>query len=154
MAIDYFLVIDGVDGDSTRVGFEGAIEPITWSWGVTAAQARGAGAGSGAGRAGRAEFDELQVVARVGRASPTLVEACVTGRHHRRAVLTGVRTADTPVELVRYELGDVTVTSVEHSELDDEPIEEFALAYRQFTITHTGQRPDGSAGDRTSFSHP
>lgn len=154
MAIEYLLRIDGINGDSTRRGFEGAIEVISWSWGVSQI---GGGPGHGAGAAaGRPDFDELQVVAAVSSASPQLVESCVTGRHHRTAALTGLRSGgDADLEFVRYELGDVTVTSIEHGDADDgEPVEELALAYREFSITFTAQRPDGSAGGRTTFSHP
>lgn len=151
MASDYFLRIDGIDGGATQVDHVGEIEVITWSWGVSTS----GGSGGGGGRAGRPDFDELQVVTPVSQASPELIESCVRGRHHRNAVLTGVRAGgDQPFAFVRYELGDVTIASVEHGESDDEPIEELAIAYREFSITYTSQRPDGSAGTQTSFSHP
>lgn len=154
MANDYFLRIAGIDGDATQVGYEGAIDVITWSWGVSTPTGSGA-SGGGSGRAGRPDFDELQVVTRISRASPELIESCVSGRHHPNAVLTGVRLGDDePFAFVRYELGEVTITSVEHGDADDEPIEELAIAYRKFSITHTAQRPDGAAGNQTSFSHP
>lgn len=154
MANGYFLRIDGIDGDATQVGYEDAIDVITWSWGVSTATGSGAG-GAGGARRGRPAFDELQVVARLSRASPELVESCVTGRHHANAVLTGVRLGgDQPFAFIRYELGDVTIASVEHSDAEDEAIEELAIAYRELSITHTAQRPDGAAGNQTSFSHP
>lgn len=154
MAVDYVLEIDGIDGGSELRGHEGAIEVLSWSWGVS--QVRSPGGGGGGGGAGRPDFDELQVVTNLGRASPELVESCATGRHHRTAVLIGLRAGEGPVaEFVRYELGDVTVTNVEHSDSDDGvPIEELALDYRRFTITFTEQRPDGSAGRQISYSHP
>jgi type VI secretion system secreted protein Hcp len=151
MAADFLLKIDGVTGDWDHEGYEGAIELLSWSWGVSVQPAaRGTSAG-------RPEFDELQVVAAVGSASPQLVESCVTGRSHRRVQLIAVRQGDDgrDFEFLRYEFGNVTITNVEHGEDDDRlPIEELALSYETFTITFVGQDRDGSPGRQSSFSHP
>lgn len=152
MSTEYFLLIDAIDGDATEVGHEGAIRLITWSWGVSAPARPGGGGGA---VAGRPDFDELQVVTTISRASPQLVESCVRGRHHRTASLTGIRAGgELRFAFIRYDLGDVRITSVEHGDADDEPIEELALAYRELSIAHTSQQPDGSAGTVTTFSHP
>jgi type VI secretion system secreted protein Hcp len=153
MAITYLLEIDGISGDSQLKGHEGAIEVLSWSWGVSHPESPGGGGGGGG--AGRADFDELQVVTTIGSASPELVESCATGRHHGTAVLVGLKQGNRPIEFLRYELGDVTVTNVEHSDDgDDRPVEHLALAYDEFSIAFTAQAADGSAGRRTSYSHP
>ena len=148
----FLLEIDGISGDSTREGHEGAIELLSWSWGVS----RDAGRpGGGIGAGGRPDFDEVQVVAQLSSASPELIESCVTAQRHGAATLSVLRAGETDVELVRYELGDVQITNVEHSDADEgTPVEELALSYRAFTITFTTQDEDGSAGRQTTFAHP
>jgi type VI secretion system secreted protein Hcp len=153
MGADFLLEIDGITGDSDRRGHEGAIEVLSWSWGVSATQ--GPPGGGGGGGAGRPEFDELQVVTTISAASPELVESCATGRHHRKAVLIGLKSGEVEAEFLRYELGDVTITNVEHGDNDDDlPVEELAFAYGAFTITFTAETADGRPGRQTSYSHP
>jgi type VI secretion system secreted protein Hcp len=152
MAEQFMLRIDGIEGDSTVEGHEGAIDVVSWSWGVSHSGGRPGGGGGGSGRP---VFDDLNVAARIGRASPLLVESCVTGRHHTSAVLTGLRDGGRELgEFLEYEFGDVTITSVEHGDSEDgPPAEEFSLAYRRFEIRHVVQRPDGSSGQTIGFVH-
>jgi type VI secretion system secreted protein Hcp len=152
MAADFLLKIDGIGGDSGREGHEGAIEVISWSWGVSRSRSV-----TGGGPAGRPDLDELQVVTTVSGASPQLVESCVTGRSHANAQLVAVRHGfdGRDFEFLRYDLGEVAITNVEHGDDDDgEPTEELALTYRSLTITYVAQDEDGSAGRQTTFSHP
>jgi type VI secretion system secreted protein Hcp len=154
MAAEFLLEIDGISGDSNRDGHQGAIELLSWSWGISVTEGS-PGGGGGDGAVGRPEFDELQVVTTISSASPELVESCATGRRHRKAVLIGLQPGQGDVEFLRYEFGDVTITNVEHGDDDDDlPVEELAFAYREFAITFTAQRADGSPGRQTNFSHP
>jgi len=157
MTEQFVLRIDGIAGDCVLEGHEGSIEVISWSWGVVRASAGGSAGGSASGAStGRPDFDELHVAMLISKASPALVESCVTGRRHRTAVLTGLRAggAGQLVEFLEYEFGDVTVTSVEHGDADDgPPAEAVSIDYRDFEIRYVAQQPDGSSGQTTGFSH-
>ncbi len=149
----FVLRIDGIEGDSMLDGHTDSIDVVSWSWGVARRNAPGAGTGAGSGRP---DFDELHVAASISRASPALVESCVTGRHHRKAVLTGLRASGDGqfVDFLEYELGDVSITSVEHGDTDDgPPIEEVSIDYRTFEIRYVPQRADGSSGQAIGFEH-
>ncbi|HET6763038.1 MAG TPA: type VI secretion system tube protein Hcp, partial [Longimicrobiaceae bacterium] len=83
MAFDAFLKIDGVDGDSTRAGFEKTIEIRSFSWGATnTATVGSSGAGGGAGRATLSSFNFLKAT---DAASPTLFQGCCSGKHYPKA---------------------------------------------------------------------
>ena len=43
-AVDYFLKIDGVEGEATAKGHEKEIEILSWSWGVSQSSAANASA--------------------------------------------------------------------------------------------------------------
>lgn len=146
----YFLDIDGIQGESTDEDHGGEIDVSTWSWGVD----RAGGPGPGGAGSGRAQFDELQVSARISAASPRLAQSCVTGRHHRTAVLTGVQSAgdSEAVEFLRYSLADVSITSVRHADADVTPIEEVSLSYQRIEIAYTPQSATGAPGTPITFS--
>jgi type VI secretion system secreted protein Hcp len=49
-AVDYFLRIDGIEGESADAKHKGEIDVLSWSWGASNTGS-GAGAGGGVGRA-------------------------------------------------------------------------------------------------------
>lgn len=54
--VDYFLKLDGVDGESTRAGRRDEIEVVSYSWGAAATGTHGAGGGGGAGKVQMQDF--------------------------------------------------------------------------------------------------
>ena len=49
-AVDYFLKIDGVDGESTDDKHKGEIDILSWSWGVQQSGTMAHGGGGGEGK--------------------------------------------------------------------------------------------------------
>lgn len=86
MADDYFLKIDGIEGESQDARHKGEIELDAWSFGGTAEEVVGGTVGrkpSGPTRpgaaSGRFTAQDFQFTAKVSKASPKLFEACATG---------------------------------------------------------------------------
>lgn len=148
----WYLKIDGIDGESTAVGHQGEIDVLSWSWGVSVDAGR---QGSGGG-AGRPEFGELRVTARISQASPKLLAACATGRHLASAQLSGVRphTGRRSGDYLQYRLEEVTVSSVDHRDAEAEvPTEQFALLYGLIEVSYTPQDETGGPGEPVVFSY-
>ncbi|MGH3042713.1 MAG: Hcp family type VI secretion system effector, partial [Gaiellaceae bacterium] len=78
MAVDYFLKVDGIPGESADSKHKGEIDVLAFSWGVSQS---GSPVPGGGGGAGKADFEDLLVVARTSKASPLLWEACASGKH-------------------------------------------------------------------------
>src|SRR6266496_2578128 len=83
--VDYFLKLDGIDGESTDRDHKDAIEILSFSWGVL--QETDPAGGGGAG--GKAIVQDFHFTANFSKASPALFLTCATGRHIRQGVLTG-----------------------------------------------------------------
>ena len=128
MAVDYFLKLDGIPGESTDAKHKGEIDLVAFSWGVSQAGSSGPGVGVSAGKA---IFDDLLAVARTSKASPKLWLACASGQHLTTAVLTCRKgSGKTPVEFLKITLSDVTITSYEIDGSDEElPLDQVALAF-------------------------
>jgi type VI secretion system secreted protein Hcp len=149
VAESWFLKIDGIQGDSLDKVHKGEIDVESWSWGVVSEGSPG----SGGGGAGRASFQDFHFVTKISTASPQLFLSCATGVHHKDATLSGRHAGGDKAsgDFLKYKLGDVQVTSVQHAEGgSDLPIEQFSLGYGRFEITFTPQNPDGSAGTPVS----
>ena len=142
MAVDYFLEVDGIPGESTDAKHKGAIDVLAISWGVSQAGAPSTGGGG----AGKAVFDDLLVVARTSKASPLLWLACASGKHLKSAVLTCRRSGKSPVEFMKITLSDVLVASYELDGSEEEaPLDQIGFAYAKIETHYTPVDPTGKA---------
>src|SRR5690242_1143419 len=145
MAVDYFLQIDGIAGESTSAKHKGAIDLLSWSWGETNAAPHGAGRGSGAGKA---TIHDLQFASPVSKASPALFQTCATGQHFKEATLSAQRGAGKAVgDFLTWTFSDVLVTSYQSGgteSADAPPIDSVSLNFSKAQISYKAQRPDGS----------
>jgi type VI secretion system secreted protein Hcp len=142
MAVDYFLKVDGIPGESADARHKGEIDVLSFSWGVANDAPPGGGGGGGAGKA---HFDDLVVVARTSKASPKLWLACASGQHLKSAVLTCRKGAGkSQVEFLKITLTDVLVTSYEIDGADEEtPVDQVALGYAKIATEYVAQDPTG-----------
>ena len=108
MAVQYFLKVDGIQGESKDAAHKDEIDVLSFAWGLTHSGATPSGGGGGAGKA---SFQDLHVVKRGDKASPKLFEACASGQHIKEVVLTCRRSGKNPLEFLRYKLSNVVVTS-------------------------------------------
>jgi type VI secretion system secreted protein Hcp len=152
VAENWFLKVDGIEGESADVSHKGEIDVLSWSWGVAnvgSGPGGPSGPGGGGGGAGRASFQDFTFVARISKASPQLFLSCATGTHHKAASLSGSRaTGKAQDDFLKYKLSDVQVTSVQHGAGDaDPPTEQFSLSYSRFEISFTPETgPPVTAG--------
>ncbi|MGH3037697.1 MAG: Hcp family type VI secretion system effector [Gaiellaceae bacterium] len=143
MAVDYFLNLDGIPGDSIDAKHKGEIDVVAFSWGVARP---GSSAPGGGGGAGKAIFEDLLVVARTSKASPKLWQACATGQHLKTAVLVCRKAGKAPVEFLKITLTDVTISSYEIEGSDEElPLDQVALAFAKIETEFVSVDAKGTA---------
>jgi type VI secretion system secreted protein Hcp len=151
MAVDMFLKLDGIDGESTDTKHKNEIEVLSYSWGVTQTGTGGAGGGGGAGKA---SFDELRFVARTQKSSPKLFVACASGKHVKSGVLTVRKAGAKKFEFLTLKLTDLLVSSFEEVSPGDEgggaPLEEIGLRFAKIRFEYTSQTATGAAGTVTA----
>ena len=144
--IDYFLKIDGIDGETLDTKNKGAIEVESWSWGAeNKATISSASGGAGAGKCSLKEFTFNM---KANKASGKLLLACAQGQAFKTAVLF-CRVSGKDVEYLKITLGMVFVTSFQASGTrgdDTPPNEEVKLAYGKVQYEYREQKPDGTLG--------
>lgn len=150
MAVDIFLKLDGIEGESADKKHKNEIDVLSYSWGLSQQGTSGAGGGGGAGKV---SFHELQFVARTQKSSPKLFLTCASGKHVKTGVLTVRRAGAKQFEFLKLTLTDVLVRSFEqiaHADEADGPLEEVGLSFAKFRIEYTQQSASGAAGGVTS----
>src|SRR5271165_4207226 len=98
---DYFLKIDGIDGESQDDKHKGEIHIESFSFGVTNTGTGGSNLGSGGGRS---LVQDIHFTKATDKASPNLFIACCNGKHFPTATVTIRKAGENPVEYLVYKL--------------------------------------------------
>ena len=154
MAFDTFLLIDGVEGESTDEAHKGEIEIYSFSWGASNPATIGsATSGSGAGKVSISGFN---VMKKTDKASALLFKNCCTGTHFATAKVTLRKAGGEKVEYLVYDFEEVYVDAVQWSGStggDDTPTESVSFTFGKVSATYKPQLPDGSLGGDVLYSH-
>jgi type VI secretion system secreted protein Hcp len=143
VAVDYFLKIDGVPGESADVKHKGEIQLESFGWGESSPGGAGPGGGGGAGKV---QIQDLVVTMLVSKASPRLMLACASGKHYKEAVLTARRAGKAQQEFLVFKLKDVTVTSYQTAGAagGEAPVDQASLGFSTIQLEYRPQKADGS----------
>lgn len=153
MAVDMFLKLGDIKGESQDDKHKDEIEVLSWSWGVSQAGSMHTGGGGGVGRA---DFHDLTFTHHMDKASPVLFQSCSGGEHIKEAVLTLRKAGKTPQEFLLVKMTDVVVTSVHpaHEGGRDSGVTETAtLQFSKVALEYKPQKADGSLDAGVHFKH-
>ncbi|MDW8129662.1 MAG: type VI secretion system tube protein Hcp [Bryobacterales bacterium] len=144
--VDYFLKIDGIEGESQDSKHRGEIELESWSFGEvqTGTAARGGGLG-----AGKVQMQDFNFVMKVNKASPKLFLACARGDHIKSAVLTCRKAGKDQQEYLKVTFSDVLVSSYQTSGAagsDMLPMDQISLNFSKIEFEYREQKADGTLG--------
>lgn len=143
MAVDYFLKIDGIPGESADDKHKNEIDLMSWSWGESQAGTMARGGGGGAGKV---DMQDFSFSMQVNKSTPKLILACASGEHIKKAVLTCRKAGKTQQEFLVYTFSDLLVSSYQTggSSGDVIPTESVTLNYSKMEIEYKAQKSDGS----------
>ncbi len=141
--VDYFLKIDGVQGESADSKHKGEIELESFSWGET----NSGGHGAAGGGAGKVSVQDLHFVMKLNKASPKLLLACALGQHLKYAVLTGRKAGKQQQEFLVYKFTDLLVSSYQTSASAQDlegPLDQVSFNFARIEVEYRPQKSDGS----------
>ncbi len=142
MAVDYFLKIDGIPGESTDKAHGKEIDVMSWSWGESNAGKHDSGGGGGAGKVNMQDF---HFTMRVNKASPKLFLACASGQHIKEALLTCRKAGKDQQEYLKIKFTDLLVSSFNTggSATTEVPVEQISFNFSKIEHSYAPQKPDG-----------
>ncbi|HTM76531.1 MAG TPA: type VI secretion system tube protein Hcp [Devosia sp.] len=148
-AVDYFLKITDIKGESKDEKHPDEIQISSFSYGVTNTGSMGAGGGGGSGKAA---FNDVHCVAQSSIASPLLLLSCANGTHHSEATLVARKSGGDKLEYLKVTLKDVLVSSYQTggSGGDVIPMDQFALNFTSIKIDYLPQDAKGKGGGATT----
>lgn len=145
-ATDFFLKIDGIEGESHDSKHKGEIDLQSWSWGETQS---GTSAGGGGGGGGKVSMQDFHFVMTVNKATPKLILACAGGDHIKEAILTCRKAGGNQEEYLKYTFSDVLISSYQtggSGGSDIIPTEQISFNYAKVEVEYKEQKPDGTLG--------
>ena len=145
MAVDMFMKIGEIKGESADGVHAGEIDVSTWNWGMSQSGSTHVGTGAGAGKV---SVNDLTFTKNVDSASPTLMQACCAGKHYATGTFTIRKAGDKPLEYFVMNLYDVLIANVTQGGTgsDDRQTETVTLNFGQFEVNYTSQNKQGGPG--------
>jgi type VI secretion system secreted protein Hcp len=142
MAIDSFLKLGNLKGESQVKGFEDQIQVLAWSWGLSQTGTTHHGTGGGAGKV---NVQDLSFTHFVDTATPPMILACCKGTHFEEATLTMRKAGGEALPYLIVKLKDIIVTSVSGggSGGEDQQTENVTLNFAAFELSYQAQDNKG-----------
>jgi type VI secretion system secreted protein Hcp len=153
MAVDMFLELDGIKGETVDKTFKSknAMDVLAWSWGLSNTGTFHSGGGGGAGKA---NFQDLTVTKYIDLASPNLMLYCANGKHAAKGVLTVRKAGENPLEYLKITLTNILVTgySTGGSGGEERLTENVTLNFAQVKVEYAAQDDKGGKSGTNDFT--
>lgn len=143
MAVDMFIKIGDIEGESTDGKHEKEIDVLAWSWGMSQSGTTHMGGGGGSGKV---SVQDISFTKYVDASTHALIKACCDGSHYEEAKLTVRKAGKEALEYIKLTMKEVIVTSVSTggSGGEDRLTENVTLNFAEFKLEYTPQKPDGT----------
>lgn len=144
-AVDMFLKLEGIKGETADSIRAGDIDVLAWSWGASNSGTTHVGSGGGAGVP---KVQDISVTKYIDRSSPTLLLNTMNGKQIASGELVVRKAGEKPLVYLKIEMKNILITSLSTGGNDGEDrlTENVSLNFGSYRLTYTPQNIDGSAG--------
>lgn len=151
MAVDMFLKLGDVKGESKDKVHKEEIDVLAWSWGASNSGSFHMGGGGGAGKV---NVQDLSFTKYIDLASTEIFLATCNGKHFPEATLVVRKAGETPLEYLTIVMNDVLITSYSTggSGGEDRLTENVTLNFAKVKLTYKEQAPKGAQAKAPSVS--
>jgi type VI secretion system secreted protein Hcp len=151
MAVDMFLKLGDVPGESKDKVHKGEIDVLAWSWGASNAGSFHTGGGGGAGKV---NVQDLSFTKYIDLSSTEIFLATCNGKHFPEATLVVRKAGESPLEYLTITMEDVLITSYSTggSGGEDRLTENVTLNFAKVKMTYKEQAPKGAQAQSPSVA--
>src|SRR5262245_66611402 len=112
MAVDMFLKLDGIKGESKDDKHKDEIHIESFSWGMNQSGSMGHGGGGGAGKV---SVHDISITKFVEKSSCDLMYACASGKHIKEGLITVRKAGEKPLEYLKIKLTDILISGIQEA---------------------------------------
>jgi type VI secretion system secreted protein Hcp len=150
MAVDMFLKLDGIKGESGDHKHKDEIHIESFSWGMNQTGAHGTGGGGGAGKV---SVHDISITKHVDKSTCALMLACCNGKHIKDGLITVRKAGEKPVEYMKIKLVDILISGIQEAGHGSDLLtENVTINFAKFHVEYTeqdakgGGKPGGEMG--------
>lgn len=150
MAVDYFLKLDGIQGESVDKNFTNQIQVLSWGWGASQVSSVAANGGSGAGKVNVSDFS---VTTYFDKATPKFFKNICAGTHVKTGTMSAVKAGANGKPYLKVEFGELFVTGIQMSAQNEIPTVNLSFSYNDITIDYSAQDEKGNVVSTGAVSY-
>jgi type VI secretion system secreted protein Hcp len=140
MAVDYFLKLDGIQGESVDSNHKDWIQLLSFSWGGSQITSVAGTGGSGAGKVDLADFS---IMKHLDKSSTPFFKALTGGSHIKTGNLEAVKAGANGKAFLKVDFKELFVTSQQLSASSEVPTESVSFSYNEIKIEYSTQNDQG-----------
>jgi type VI secretion system secreted protein Hcp len=141
MAVDYFLKLDGIQGESVDANFKDQIQVQSWSWGASQVTSVSGTGGSGAGKA---DLSDFSIMTSFDKATPKFFKSVCAGTHIKTGTMSAVKSGAEGKPYLKVDFEELFVTSLQLSGSSESPSVSISFSYNQIKIDYSTQNEQGN----------
>ena len=143
MAVDMFLKLEGIEGESQDAKHSKEIDLLAWSWGASQSGTTHMGSGGGGGKVNVQDFSFTKYV---DSATHSLWQRTFDGGHIKEGILTMRKAGGEQQEYLIVTFTDMIVSSISTggSGGEDRLTENVTLNFSEVKISYFPQKADGT----------
>ena len=145
MAVDMFIKIGDIKGESVDAAHKDEVDVLSWSWALSQSGTTHTGQGGGSGKV---SVQDLSLTKYVDSATPLLMKMCANGAHIGESLLTVRKAGENPLEYIKIKMTDAIVASISTGGGmgEDRLVENLVLNFAKVEFIYTPQAADGGGG--------
>jgi type VI secretion system secreted protein Hcp len=141
MAVDYFLKLDGIQGESVDAIHKDEIQILSWSWGGSQTSTV---AGTGGSGAGKVSLSDISIMTNFDKATPKLFKSLCAGAHIKTGTMTAVKSGAEGKPYLKVDFTELFVSSVQLSGSSEIPMASISFSYNTIKIDYSTQNEQGN----------
>ena len=141
MAVDYFLKLAGIEGESTDDKHKKDITILSWSWGASQISSVAGTGGSGAGKVSLSDFS---VMAYFDKSTPLFFKNVCAGTHIKTGEMTAIKSGADGKPYLKVDFKELFVTSLQISASGEIPSVSISFSYNEIKIDYSEQNEQGT----------
>lgn len=149
MAVDYFLKLDGIQGESADEKHKDEIQLMSFSWGGSQTSSV---AGTGGSGAGKVDLSDFSIMVNFDKATPKFFKSMCAGTHIKTGELSAIKSGAAGKPYLKVDFKELFVSSLQISASSEIPTVSVSFTYNEIKMNYSVQDEQGnlkSTGDIT-----
>ena len=141
MAVDYFLKLDGIEGESQDEKHKNEIQIMSWSWGASQVSSVSGTGGSGAGKA---DLSDFSIMTNFDKATPKFFKSICAGAHIKTGMMFAIKSGSDGKPYLKVDFKELFVSSLQISASSEIPTVSLSFTYNEIKIDYSVQNEQGN----------